>query len=81
MRTGERYTDEQFCRAELRGGIYGLTVGGLVYALTENGRAVLLPPSTAKAWRELPLQEPPAIGDGEPWTLEDELAAERAGCA
>lgn len=79
MRSGDLYTDREFCAAERRGGIYGLTVGGSVYALTAGGRALLLPQAAAEAWRSLPLQEPSLITPSDPWSDADQLAAERAG--
>ena len=78
MKSGERYTDRQFCEAEKRGGIYGLTIGGRVYALTASGVVVLLPDRAAKVWQGLELQENAV---SEQWTEEDERAAERAGAA
>ena len=68
------YSDYELCRAERRGGIYGLTVGGTVYALTGSGEKIPLPPLTAQAWKALQLDEPPAVGAADPWTEEDEAA-------
>lgn len=78
MRAGDRYTDREFCAAEKRAGVYGCREGGRVFALAPSGRIVLMPVDLAQAWEQSPLQEPSV--DADPWSVEDELAAERAGC-
>lgn len=65
------YTDYEFCSAERRGGVYGLTVHNRVYALMKSGEKLLLPAALADQWRVLPLEEPAVIDQ---WTIDDILA-------
>ena len=75
-----RYTDREFCAAERRADLYGIpTADGGVLALMPSGYAIHLPPALAERWRAGPLQEPSLITPADPWSADDQLAAERAG--
>lgn len=75
-----KYTDQDFCAAERRAGLYALPLpDGGVIALMPSGYAVHLPPALAARWRAAPLEEPSLITPSDPWTDADQLAAERAG--
>ena len=75
-----RYTDREFCAAEKRADLYGIPAAdGSVIALMPSGYAITLPPTVAAAWRAAPLQEPSLITPADPWSDDDQLAAERAG--
>ena len=75
-----RYTDREFCAAERRADLYGIPAAdGSVTALMPSGYAFQLPPALAARWRESPLQEPSLITPADPWSANDQLAAERAG--
>ena len=75
-----RYTDREFCAAERRAGLYALpTADGGAVALMPSGYALPLPPTLAARWRAEPLEEPAMITPSDPWTDDDQLAAERAG--
>ena len=75
-----RYSDRDFCSAEKRADLYGIpTHDGGVLALMPSGYAVPLPPTVAARWRESPLQEPSLVTPADPWSDDDQLAAERAG--
>ena len=75
-----RYTDREFCSAERRADLYGIPAAdGGVLALMPSGYAIPLPPTAAARWRAAPLQEPSLITPADPWSDDDQLAAERAG--
>ena len=75
-----RYSDREFCAAEKRADLYGIPAAdGSVIALMPSGYAVPLPPALAARWRTAPLQEPSLVTPSDPWTDDDQLAAERAG--
>lgn len=75
-----RYSDRDFCSAEKRADLYGIPAAdGSVTALMPSGYAIPLPPALAARWRAAPLQEPSLITPTDPWTADDQLAAERAG--
>ena len=75
-----RYSDRDFCSAEKRADLYGIpTHDGGVLALMPSGYAVPLPPTVAARWLASPLQEPSLITPADPWSADDQLAAERAG--
>lgn len=75
-----RYSDRDLCAAERRADIYGIPAAdGSVIALMPSGYAVPLPPTVAARWRAAPLQEPSLVTPSDPWTDDDQLAAERAG--
>lgn len=75
-----RYSDREFCAAERRAGLYALPLpGGGVLALMPSGCALHLPPALAAQWRAAPLEEPSFVTPSDPWTDDDQLAAERAG--
>ena len=75
-----RYTDHEFCAAEKRADLYGIPAAdGSVIALMPSGYAFHLPPTVAARWRAAPLQEPSLVTPSDPWTDDDQLAAERAG--
>ena len=75
-----RYTDREFCAAERRADLYGIPAAdGSVTALMPSGYAFQLPPALAARWRESPLQESSLITPADPWSADDQLAAERAG--
>lgn len=75
-----RYTDKEFCAAEKRADIYGIPAAdGGVTALMPSGYAIPLPPIVAARWRAAPLQEPSLVTPADPWSADDQLAAERAG--
>ena len=75
-----RYTDREFCSAEKRADLYGIPAAdGGVLALMPSGYAVPLPPTVAARGRAAPLQEPSLITPADPWSDDDQLAAERAG--
>lgn len=75
-----RYTDREFCAAERRADLYGIpTADGGVTALMPSGYAFHLPPALAARWKAASLQEPSLITPADPWSADDQLAAERAG--
>lgn len=75
-----RYTDRELCAAERRADLYGIPAAdGSVTALMPSGYAFSLPPALATRWRESPLQEPSLVTPADPWSADDQLAAERAG--
>ena len=75
-----RYTDRDFCSAEKRADLYGIPAAdGSVIALMPSGYAITLPPTVAARWRAAPLQEPSLVTPSDPWSADDQLAAERAG--
>ena len=75
-----RYTDRELCAAEKRADLYGIPAAdGSVIALMPSGYAFHLPPTVAARWRAAPLQEPSLVTPSDPWTDDDQLAAERAG--
>ena len=75
-----RYSDRDLCAAEKRADIYGIpTADGGVLALMPSGYAIPLPPTVAARWKAAPLQEPSLITPADPWSADDQLAAERAG--
>ena len=75
-----RYTDRELCAAEKRADLYGIPAAdGSVIALMPSGYAFHLPPALAAQWRAAPLQEPSLITPADPWSADDQLAAERAG--
>lgn len=75
-----RYSDHELCAAERRAGLYGIPAAdGSVIALMPSGYAFHLPPALAARWRESPLQEPSLVTPADPWSADDQLAAERAG--
>lgn len=75
-----RYSDRDFCSAERRADLYGIPAAdGSVIALMPSGYAVPLPPAVAARWKAAPLQEPSLVTPSDPWTADDQLAAERAG--
>lgn len=75
-----RYSDRDFCSAEKRADLYGIPAAdGSVIALMPSGYAFPLPPAVAARWKAAPLQEPSLITPTDPWTADDQLAAERAG--
>lgn len=75
-----RYTDRELCAAERRADLYGIpTADGGVTALMPSGYVIHLPPALAAQWRAAPLQEPSLITPADPWSADDQLAAERAG--
>lgn len=75
-----RYTDKEFCAAERRADLYGIPAAdGGVLALMPSGYAFQLPPALAARWRAAPLQEPSLVTPADPWSADDQLAAERAG--
>ena len=70
----------EFCAAERRADLYGIPAAdGSVTALMPSGYAFHLPPALAARWRESPLQEPSFVTPADPWSADDQLAAERAG--
>ena len=75
-----RYSDRELCAAEKRADLYGIPAAdGSVIALMPSGYAFHLPPALAAQWRAAPLQEPSLITPADPWSADDQLAAERAG--
>ena len=75
-----RYTDRELCAAERRADLYGIPAAdGSVIALMPSGYAIPLPPALAARWKAAPLQEPSLITPSDPWSADDQLAAERAG--
>lgn len=75
-----RYTDREFCAAERRADLYGIPAAdGSVTALMPSGYAFHLPPALAARWRAAPLEEAALVTPSDPWTDDDQLAAERAG--
>ena len=75
-----RYSDRDFCAAERRADLYGIpTADGGVIALMPSGYAIPLPQALAARWRAAPLQEPSLVTPADPWSDDDQLAAERAG--
>ena len=75
-----RYTDRELCAAERRADLYDIPAAdGSVIALMPSGYAVPLPPTVAARWKAAPLQEPSLITPADPWSVDDQLAAERAG--
>lgn len=75
-----RYSDRELCAAERRADLYGIPAAdGSVIALMPSGYAFYLPPALAARWRAAPLQEPSLVTPADPWSADDQLAAERAG--
>lgn len=75
-----RYTDKEFCAAERRADLYGIPAAdGGVIALMPSGYALHLPPALAARWRAAALQEQSFVTPADPWSADDQLAAERAG--
>lgn len=75
-----RYSDRELCAAERRADLYGIPAAdGSVIALMPSGYAFYLPPALATRWRAAPLQEPSLVTPADPWSADDQLAAERAG--